>query len=337
MEIPRSNGIEQGILAESQLNLELLQPMPQLYMELEEEDEVIVFKPPLSEKHANGVASKLSASQVLGSGVNTSKVDLESYIGSVSTTSNDGFLLQNALNRSSGPPTSLANTTAQYLQRIQPNTSMRLAEQVSVNELSNLHLTENGFPTKHELHDRFGSLQPTALSVPFPHQSVNLSVGNKYPFKVPEPAVPSKFDSVMSSVTVVDSLSTKPSSIIPAVLRKNPLRRPPSGFNSVPPSLVDDYLSGVALKNENPPKVDYCWLDGYQLMSSTLNSGFSNSINQSANGYHPVSLINSSTGIVSFPFPGKHVAILQVQTEKHKGWQYHQFSERVNLFLEQQQ
>ena len=122
---------------------------------------------------------------------------------------------------------------------------------------------------KHELHDHLGFLQPAALPVPVPvpHQSVNLGVGNKYPFKVPEPAVPSKFDSVMSSGTVVDSLSTKPSSIIPAVLRKNPLRRPPSGFNSVPPSLVDDYLSGVALKNENPPKVDYCWLDGYQLMS----------------------------------------------------------------------
>ncbi|PSS15727.1 hypothetical protein CEY00_Acc13218, partial [Actinidia chinensis var. chinensis] len=320
LEIPRSNGIEQDILAESQLNLELLQPMPQLYMEGEEEDEVIVFKPPLSEKHDNGVASKLSASQVFGSGVNTSKVDLESYIGSVST-SNDGFLLQNALNTSSRPPTSLANTTAQYLQQMQPHTSMRLAEQVSANELSNLHLTDNGFPMKHELHDHLGFLQPAALPVPVPHQSVNFGVGNKYPFQVPETAVPSKFDLVMSSGTVADSLSTNPSSIMPAVLRKNPVSRPvrysgpPPGFNSVPPKHVDDYLSGVALKNENPPKDDYSWMDENQLTSSTLSTGFNNSINQSANGYHPVSSINSSMGIVSFPFPGKQVATLQVQAE----------------------
>ncbi|GFY82220.1 cleavage and polyadenylation specificity factor (CPSF) A subunit protein [Actinidia rufa] len=194
------------------------------------EDEVIVFKPPLSEKHADGVGSKLSASQ-------------------------------SAPNTSSRPPTSLSNTTAQYLHRIQANTSIRLAEQASSNELSYLHLTADGFPMKHELHGHLGSMQPTALSVPYPHQFVNLIVGNKYPFQVPETAVPSKFDSVMSSGTIVDSLSTKPSSIMPAVLRKNPVSRPLPGFNSVPPKLVDDYLSGVALKNENPPKDDYCWLD----------------------------------------------------------------------------
>ena len=58
----------------------------------------------------------------------------------------------------------------------------------------------------------------------------------------------------------MDNLSTKPSSIMLAVLRKNPVSHPLPGFNSVPPKLVDDYLSGVALKNENPPKDDYCWL-----------------------------------------------------------------------------
>ena len=117
---------------------------------------MIVFKPPLSEKHADGVASKLSASQVLGSSVNTSEVDLESYIGSVSAPK-DGFLVQSAPNTSSRPPTFLSNTIAQYLQQVQANTSMRLAEQASTNELSNLHLTADGFPMKHELHDHLGS------------------------------------------------------------------------------------------------------------------------------------------------------------------------------------
>ncbi|GFY96130.1 telomerase activating protein Est1 [Actinidia rufa] len=212
-----------------------------------------------------------------------------------------------APNTSSRPPTSLSNTTAQYLQRIQANTSMRLAEQASATELSNLHLTADGFPMKHT------SCMIIWCSLLFFQfhilisQSISLS-DIKHPFQVPEIAVPSKFDSVMSSGTVVDSLSTKPSSIMPTVLRKNPVSRPLPGFNSVPPKLVDDYLSGVALKNENPPKDDYCWLDRW-----------------------------ISTGIASFPFPGKQVATLQLQAEEKKGWLDHRFSECVNLFLEQQQ
>ncbi|GFY84661.1 telomerase activating protein Est1 [Actinidia rufa] len=78
----------------SQLNLGLVQPKPQLCVEGEEEDEVIVFKPNASEKHANGVVPKLTSSEVLGAGVNVSKVDLGGQVGSVSASS-DGFLLQN--------------------------------------------------------------------------------------------------------------------------------------------------------------------------------------------------------------------------------------------------
>ncbi|KAA8518051.1 hypothetical protein F0562_015529 [Nyssa sinensis] len=54
--------------------------------------------------------SEPTSSEVLGSNVNTSKVDLGGRDGSVSA-SNDDFLKQNALSKSSRPPTSLV---AQY-------------------------------------------------------------------------------------------------------------------------------------------------------------------------------------------------------------------------------
>ncbi|KAF5938147.1 hypothetical protein HYC85_025653 [Camellia sinensis] len=303
LEIPRLNGTMQENPAESQVNLGLLQPKPQLYMEGEEEDEEIVFKPTVSEKHTDA-ASKPSSFEVLGSVVNCSKADSGNNIGFVSA-SNDGFLLPNAFNTSSRPPTSLANITAQYLQPIQPNTSMWLAqEQVSIaNELTNLSIIGEWVSYETMVCKIIWELcSLLRFPVPFPHQYVNLSAGNKYPVQVSETAVPSKFDSIMSSGTVLDSLSMKPLSMMPAGLRKNPVSRPirhsgpPPGFNSVPPKLVDESLSGVRLKNENPPIDDYSWLDGYQLPSSTQGIGFSNTINQSAEAY-PVSKINSSMGM----------------------------------------
>ncbi|KAA8538987.1 hypothetical protein F0562_025679 [Nyssa sinensis] len=100
---------------------------------------------------------------------NFSKTYIIGNDGSVST-SNDGFLMQNALNKSSRPSTSLTNIAAQYLQPIQPSISKWLVQkQASIaNELTNLSLLDNGLPMKPVLQDRIGVLQPTALSVPFP-------------------------------------------------------------------------------------------------------------------------------------------------------------------------
>ncbi|XP_057461911.1 nonsense-mediated mRNA decay factor SMG7-like [Actinidia eriantha] len=327
--------------APSQLNLGLLQLKPQLYMEGEEEDEVIVFKPNTSEKHANGVAPKLAASEVLVPSVYGSKVDLGGQSGSVSASS-DGFLLQNAFSTRSSLPSSLANVTTQYLQLIQPNTSKWLVDQEVpiANELTSLSLVKNGFPMKHELQDQLGALQATACSVPFPHQSVNLSSGYKYAVQVPETSVPSKLDSIMSSGAVVDSLFVKPSLLKPAGLRKNPVSRPvrhsgpPPGFSSIRPKLVDESWSGVTLKNENPPMDDYSWLDGYMLPPGGV---FNNSKNQPVQSYHPVSKSNSSMGTVSFPFPGKQTPTLQDQVEKQDVWLGNQLSESLKLFQEQHQ
>ncbi|CAL5420683.1 unnamed protein product [Camellia sinensis] len=344
LEIPRLNGTEQENASENHLNLGLLQPKAQLYMDGEEEDEVIVFKPTVPEKHADEVASKLTNSEVLGSGVNSFKVDLGNHVGSVSASS-DGFILQNNFNMSSRPQPSPANSTTQYLLPIQPNTSKWLVEQeVSIaNEPAKLSFLENGFRMKHELQNQLGALQPTALSVPFPHQSVNLSAGRQYPVQVSETAVPSMFDSIMSPGTVLDSLSMQLSSMVSSGLRNSPVSRPvrhsgpPPGFSSIAPKLVDESSSGVLLKNENHPMDDYSWLDGYKLPSSTQGFAFNNSTTQSADTFRPAIKNNGSMGMVSFPFPGKQVSTLQVHAEKQKGWQDYQFSERLKLYHEQQQ
>jgi len=327
-DIPRVNGLGQEIPAESQLNLG-----PLSGIEKEEEDEVIVFKPVLYEKNPDGVASNLTSSQVLGSSVsNCSRVaDVESHNGTVVSVPNDGFHLQDAYNTCSRQPTSLSNIPLPYFP---PKASMWLGEQVSADEqLTKLSLSDNGFPMKLELQHHL-----------IPQQSFNPNATNNYPDTV----LPHKFDSILPLEQGVDRLSMKSSPMMPAVIRKNPVSRPvrragpPPGFNSFPTKLVDESsLSGVTLKNANAPVDDYRWLDGYQFTSSA-NQGIginNDSINQSArNGYHhPVSKINSSLGMVNFPFPGKQVPIFQVQAEKQKGQNEYQFLESLSLHRKQQQ
>ncbi|XP_058205657.1 nonsense-mediated mRNA decay factor SMG7-like [Rhododendron vialii] len=320
-DIPSENGRGQEISAESQLNLG-----PRLGIERDEEDEVIVFKPVLSDKDPDGVASKSPSSQVLGS-----SVDMESHAGTAVSVPNDGFLLQDASNTCSRPPISLANITPPYFQ---PSASTWLGEQFSANEqLTQLSLSENGFPMTRELQHHL-----------IPQQSSNPNATNKYA----ETVVPCKFDSIMPLGKVVDSLSMKPSPMMPVGMRKNPVSRPvrhagpPPGFNSFPSKLLEESsLSGATFKNENPPVDDYRWLDGYQFTSST-NQGIGinyDSMNHSAaNGYHhPVSKINSSLGMVSFPFPGKQMPAHQVQAEKQEGWNEYQFLESLSLHQKQPQ
>ncbi|XP_059646121.1 nonsense-mediated mRNA decay factor SMG7-like [Cornus florida] len=343
LEIPTMNGVGQENLVGSQKTLGVFQPKAQLCIEGEEEDEEIVFKPSLTEKHAYEIASKLTSSEVPGSGVDVSKVDTGNQLGSVSAP-HDGFLLQNALNTCSRLPTPLASITAQYLKPIQPSTSKWQAEQegIFVNALTNLSLLGNGLPVKPELQDHIGVLQPATVSAPLP-QTVDLGTGRKYPVQVPEIVIPSKYDSFMSLGAGVDSQSMKLSSVMPTGLRKNPVSRPgrhigpPPGFGSVPPKLVDESLSGISLKNENRPMDDYSWLDGYRFPSSTQGIGVNNSINHSAQAYHPPGKSNSSMGMVSFPFPGKQVSSLPVQRENQKGWQDFQLPEHLKQYQEQQQ
>ncbi|KAK6127253.1 hypothetical protein DH2020_038979 [Rehmannia glutinosa] len=251
---------------------------------------------------------------------------------------NDSFLFESASGASSKLSATVTSTgvdvTSQYLQPVQPSMSNWPVEHTPImNGLAQLNLTDNGPLLKSELHDEFGVSPPAALSMPYP-QFVSTGASHNYSIQIPQAAVPSKFDSLMSSGPSVDGLSMKPSSIMPPGSKKNPVGRPirhfgpPPGFGSTPSKAVDEPLYNMALNNGNPPiprMDDYRWLDGYQLSSSNQSVGFSNSMNQAGPAFPSVSKSNGPMEITTFPFPGKQVSTMQVQSEKQKGWQESHF------------
>ncbi|XP_057770407.1 nonsense-mediated mRNA decay factor SMG7 [Salvia miltiorrhiza] len=330
---PNVNDNLLDISAEGRMALAAL-PKIEVGMEAEDEDEVIVFKPPTTERLMDEFSSKLTSPEIFASAGGASKVDFGNEKGSISAVQ-DGFLLQSALTagKKSSPTVfnTVANGTYQYQQPVQPSTSTWSAKQLPiVNGLAQLNLMENGSSLKSDLQDKFGVYQHVSVSMPYP-QFVNAGPSHNYPVVIPQASVPSKFDSIIPSGSSIDGLAVKPSLVMPPGSKKNPVSRPvrhfgpPPGFGSVPSKVVDEPLFNSMPQNETsiPQIDDYSWLDGYQLSSSNHGVGFSNSAN-----------INVSTGISTFPFPGKQVPI-QVQSDNQKGWQEHPFSEQMLHYEEQ--
>lgn len=334
LEIPTIHGmgLENHLESENH-HFGVLQPKAQSYVEGEDDDEVILFKPSVTEKHADGFALGPTSSEVIRHGVNS--VNVGSNVSSVSMI-DDGFV--------SGPPTSFANLTSQYLQPVQPNSMKWLVEDQGFIEkgLTNLNLLGKDFPPKPELEEHLGVLQPTAISVPIP-QSIHLGIYNGYSAQLPETPIPSKFDSIMSSGAGMDSLSMKPQSIKSVGSKQSTVSRPirhfgpPPGFSSGLPKLVDKLPSSVNSNEGNPALDDYSWLDGYQFPSSAYGNGFSNPIDQLVQPYNSMNKNNTSVGMVSFPFPGKQVSAAQIQIENQNGWHDYQFPEHVKLYQQLQQ
>ncbi|KAI3444336.1 hypothetical protein Pfo_001001 [Paulownia fortunei] len=340
---PNLNGSSVGISVGGELALgHVIKPEVGVEAEDEDEDEVIVFRPSTNEKHMDEVSLNLTSSGLFAPVSVAGKIDVGKENGSFSV-GHDSFSFQNALN--ARPSAAVANVTSQCLQPVQPSTSKWPVEQtLNVNGLAHLNLMENGSPNKSELQAQFEVSQPAALSVPYP-QFVNTGPGRNYSIQIPEAAVPSKFDSIISSGAAADGLPVKPSSIMPPGLKKNPVSRPirhfgpPPGFGSVPSKVMDESLK-MASKHENPPVPqidDYSWLDGYPLSLLNQSVGFSNSFNQVRPTFHSVNRSDGAMGISSFPFPGKLVSSLQVQSENQKGCQDYQFSEHMKPHEEQQQ
>lgn len=184
----------------------------------EDEDEVIVFKPSMPERHNDEFSSKLMSSEGI-------MVD-----GSNSLMSHGGFPVE--------PPASSNNGNAQYLQFAQPTTSkwMMRGEEFIEDGFSNLSLSGNGFPTR-------------------PERDINSGIHKSGSFQDPATMIPSKFDSVMTPVSNSDSVSSNTKFHKSPVSR--PVRHigPPPGFNAVAPkravenSALDDYswLDGYQL------------------------------------------------------------------------------------------
>ncbi|XP_022846209.1 protein SMG7-like [Olea europaea var. sylvestris] len=335
-EVPKSNGNTQENSIGSQMALGSMQPVPHVSMEGEDEDEVIVFKPSVTEKQMNNFDSTISEA-ASGAG----KFDFGNENGSFSL-GHDSFLWQNAISTGIKPPATIAQSSAHYFRPVLPSTSQWLVEPAPVvNGFSHLNLMENRPAMKPHLQD-LGVSQAAALSVPYP-QFVNADASRSYPIQTSHIALSSKFDSTISSGAAADSLYVKPSLVMSAGLKKNPVSRPvrhvgpPPGFGSVPSKVVDDSMNSMTLKIGNTPipkMDDYSWLDGYQLSSSNQSFGFNHSINTSGQMFGSMSKNNSSVGMSSFPFPGKQVSTLQIQGEKQ---QDHQFSEHMKVYQEQQQ
>ncbi|KAG9156254.1 hypothetical protein Leryth_009129 [Lithospermum erythrorhizon] len=319
LEAPNLSNNEQGNPAFSDLGIGSLQPKAR-YVESEEEEEVIVFKPS-TDKLVDGLT------------LNAVKLDTRKE-NEFFSAELDVLFQQSSLNTNFKPPSSAAQNNVDYLQPIHSGTSKwSVAEQApAFNSLSNMNLMEQGLNVKCESQNNLGVKPPADFSAP-PYPLI--SDAGSYSVYIPETMVPPKeLDSVMSSAA-----DAKRSSNTSAGLKKNPVSRPhrhigpPPGFGSVPQKLDD----ARTVKNENSsthPMDDYRWLDGYQFPTSNMSIGIDKSFHSSVHSY---SKGNSSIGMLNFPFPGKQMSAMQVQMENPNGWPEYQLSVQTKLQQEQLQ
>ncbi|KAL8147352.1 hypothetical protein AgCh_004893 [Apium graveolens] len=311
-----------------------LQPEEQLYLDGDDEDEVIVFKPLVAKKQTDMVDA--TTTEVYLPAVDASNVCLGNTDASVPVPHVDS-VLQNSLNTTSRPPTSFVGVTTQYLQPAQlSDLNWANGQASAVNGFSSWSLLESDFSSKSKLQDYSEVLQPAPSTLPSP-QSMSLNSLNRYPLLATETGISNILDSVLSFGDNAPTLSMKPSS----GLKKNPVSRPvrrlgpPPGFNSVPSKSVDEPLSGIISK-EAPLLDDYSWLDGYQLPSAAPVGGFSNSISP-VTVYQPVSKNDNLNGVVSFPFPGKQASTSRAPMVNQNIWQDYQIPGNFNQYQGQQQ
>ncbi|XP_077222226.1 nonsense-mediated mRNA decay factor SMG7-like [Tasmannia lanceolata] len=347
VDISQSNGVIQGMPVEKPRNLGVLQLNARLFSaEEEEEDEVIVFKPTIVEKHADLSAPKSLSHDLLEPVENYSKGNWESFTPALSTPLNTTQLQAATVNTSSRALASFANGISEPLQHINPSTSKWVSEHQAIllDGLKNLSITGNGFVDNAGLKAGLGVSQAPAFSLPF-SLNTNPITGTLLSSQmgVSEAVIPSKLDSIMPAGANADGPTMKPAGV-PTNSRRNPVSRPvrhfgpPPGFSPIPPKQLNDSVPGLALNNDHAPVDDYSWLDGYQF---TSNKG--TELNNSLNHMGPIypnltgNGNSSANGIVSFPFPGKQVPTVQAQVETPNSWPNYQLLEHLKLYKEQQQ
>lgn len=327
-------------------SLGVAKPNHQPYVEGEDEDEVIVFKPIVPEKRPDVVDSNRAAYEGVQAGKNAYSGDMK-YNGSSFSASFDTVSHQTAFDGLQGPTVSVGNIFPQHLQAVPSHGSKWLAEEAALaNSLKGLRFMGNGHVNS-DMH------QDNSVALPVPiQQSSNVGTGGIYysHTKGLETLIPSKVDIIASSGAVTKNVTAKPSSAMTQGLRKNPVSRPvrhlgpppgfspPPGFGPFPPKQVNEPISGSEFTSENAIMDDYSWLDGYQVPSSMKGSGFNNSINYpSQSNPHLISNSNGLPETINFPFPGKQVPTMQFQVEKQKGWQEYTMFDNLKLNNEEQQ
>lgn len=311
----------------------IMQPKPQLCKEVEEEDEVIVFKPPMAEKHVGRIGSVSPSANFLAAEVNAMKVNVDNgggtFYGGL-----DVYPVHNAFNLGSSQTVSVQTGS----RNLQPSREMTEPGAL-MNVMAHLNLRENGPSQKSE--NCAGALQPHPLPVSLP-QPAYIGDGCNGLFSEPQTMVPSKFDLIMSEGA--ESLLAKPLPVMAAGSKKNPITRPvrhagpPPGFGSLPSKTVDETAAFMSSKTESTGMSqvdDYRWLDGYQLPAVSMHEGLNGCFNQSGNSYYSNGKSINSIGTANFPFPGKQVPELQSAIENVKDCQDFRFSDQMRLLHEQ--
>ncbi|KAE8734774.1 Protein SMG7 [Hibiscus syriacus] len=331
--------------SENIINIGNVQPIPQPIMagEEDDDDEVIVFRPAVSEKKTEVIVPHHSPTEILKLNQSSSVSDLKFY-GSAMSAPYDSLRQHERLDASHPLPVSVGGILPQHLQPVQMHGSRWSAEETTflANSLKGLTTLENGHVTKSEIQDTLGFSHPAAR----PHaiqQPVNVGASGMYysQTKMSETVTPSRINVIVSSGVTGDPLAARTASASLVGMQKNPVSRPvrhlgpPPGFSPVPTKPLNESVSAVDLGN--PPMDDYRWLDGHQSTSLLKGSGLESSLYYSshADPQFVNSKSNGLTGTISFPFPGKQVPAVQVQTEKEKGLQDYNILEQLKIQREQ--
>ncbi|CAI0548779.1 unnamed protein product [Linum tenue] len=315
----KATNLIQEYSPEEAISFGALNTNPQRCVEGEEDDEVIVFKPLVTEKQNGGLNPKPTPHESSRPIRNLSAADPQFCGGSVSAAI-DNELIPAAFNGHPQISTSAGVVGTQHLSAIHPpSTSKWPREEAALlaNSMKSVRFRENGHAAGYEMQKDFRVAHlPVSTSVPMQPPPVNFGttgmISNK--IKVPYATILSKVDTINSSGMYPESFDVQALAGMENGFRRSPISRPvrhlgpPPGFTSAPPKQVTESFSGLDLTTENPLADDYSWLDGYHLPSSTKTSRFSGSTSLSS---YPTlqyaSINNGSTGADNFPFPAKQL------------------------------
>ncbi|KAL8129378.1 hypothetical protein V2J09_018533 [Rumex salicifolius] len=293
------------------------QAMPELYVEEDDEDEEIVFKPSLPDRQADAIGLK----QIPHKGPEPSQaVPLNSKAHSLHTSSGS---------RSEFDLLSGFGSTPQSHQLMDSLSKLQFLEQglSFTNGLSDLGIVENGQVFMPDV--RAGNLGVSGVASRFPPipQSFSMTSNGMYPgyMKGLEASMPLKANPFPYHESAPDNLATKTMSAVSAS-SKTPVSRvvrhlgPPPGFSSVPSRPVNMSMSGPDMINDRFVMDDPSRFKG---VPSSTSSAFGKYTSASVSHDHPrfVSSTNNLSGIANFPFPGKQLSSMQMQGPIGLGYQ----------------
>uniref|UniRef100_A0A7N0URA0 DNA/RNA-binding domain-containing protein n=2 Tax=Kalanchoe fedtschenkoi TaxID=63787 RepID=A0A7N0URA0_KALFE len=296
----------------------MLQPNGQLFSEVEgdEEDEVIVFKPTVSDKVNNAVDP---------SSAPVGRVVHETYaVGGVALSSSGHIPVSQPCSHNHGqvefqtvvqPPISL-QISGNFPQYHEPIQSLSWSAEQLANGLKGLGFMGNGPRIDVRRQADVG------MSYPLPsrlHQVADSNTNRAIygHSNAPESFIPLSVGTPVSSGPRADAFSVKTAVTFPEGSRKSPISRPhrhlgpPPGFNSVPRKQMSDSIS--VQSSETKSIDEYSWLNGHRIpvpmsMSSTgLHNNVPVQVNSQAND------VNGNM----FPFSGNQVSRLQSHLQQN--------------------